>query len=97
MVPKTKFGLNDSFRSHSKIKISSELLVRTIHLLDNLDTDELDSDIMMLYGYVLHAFNLKRAKINLKERQLKNFHLYKQNGFSDEHSVQGTFSFDEPF
>jgi len=46
-----------------KIKVSARLVACTIELLENIDFEELPSDCLQLYGYVLHAFGMKKAKL----------------------------------
>jgi hypothetical protein len=92
----SKAIVNNSYRSHAKIKISSDLLLKTINLLEHLDTDALDPDMMMLYGYVSHAFNLKNAEIDFKKARLKSFLMHEHCNLFDEQPNHDLF-FNEPF
>ena len=50
----------------NKVKISKNLLTNTINLLENLDIDDYSPEIIQLYGYVLFAFNKKKADIDFR-------------------------------
>ena len=52
--------------SHS-ISISRDLLLKTIELLDNIEVDDLAPDTIQLFGFVLHAFNIKKAHVDLSD------------------------------
>ena len=46
-----------------KTKVSARLVACTVELLENIDCEDLPPDCMQLYGYVLHAFSMKKAKL----------------------------------
>ena len=48
-----------------KIKISHDLFTNTLALLEHLDTDYFEPEVMQVYGYVLKAFEKKKALVNL--------------------------------
>ncbi|MDR0324343.1 MAG: hypothetical protein LBI12_07855 [Treponema sp.] len=71
-----------------KIKISYDLFCSAVSLLEGMDVDYLDSDVMMLYGYVLQAFKSKkaaaqsrfaRANLYSASRKLVDFEDYSDN------------------
>ena len=51
-----------------KIKIPKELFMGTIALLDALDDiEDYPPETVQLYGYLLYAFNQKKANIELRK------------------------------
>lgn len=46
-----------------KTKVSARLVACTVELLENIDYEDLPPDCLQLYGYVLHAFGMKKAKL----------------------------------
>jgi len=51
------------YTTKKKVKISYDLFSSTIDFLEDLDTDYFEPETMQFYGYVLHAFNLKKKAI----------------------------------
>ena len=51
----------------NSISISRLLLHKTIELLDCLDVDDLAPDAIQLFGFVLNAFNIKKAHLELSD------------------------------
>jgi len=49
-----------------KVKISNKLFYSTIDLLESLEVEDFDNDTVQLYGFVLHAFNNKKASLDLR-------------------------------
>jgi hypothetical protein len=50
----------------NKVKISRDLFLCAISLLESLDIDDLPPETVQLYGYVLHAFDNKKSGFGLR-------------------------------
>ena len=58
------FNVADFMPNKNKVKLSYELFNSAFFLLKNLDVEDFEPDVVQLYGYVFHAFSIKKASVD---------------------------------
>ncbi|MDR0302822.1 MAG: hypothetical protein LBI04_11005 [Treponema sp.] len=62
--------LSENNRHTAKVRISHDLLLKTVSLLEELDIEDYSHDVAQLYGYVL--FSLKKKMLSLESDVLSH-------------------------